>query len=91
MLISGTIFYVKEEGLTVVDALYFCVTTLSTVGHPTFEPHTVLGKIFTMIYILSGTGLFVGLIGYLAYATIKEIESEKDDDKKEVKRNAVKK
>ncbi len=44
MLFSGTIFYVKQEGLTVIDSLYFCVVTLSTVGHPSFEPQTTLGK-----------------------------------------------
>lgn len=77
MLLSGTIFYVKEEGLTVLDAMYFCVTTLSTVGHPTFEPRTALGKVFTMAYIIVGTGLFLGLIGYIAYALIKQPEGEK--------------
>lgn len=50
MLLSGTIFYVKQEGLTVIESLYFCVVTLSTAGHPSFEPQTTLGKVFTMIY-----------------------------------------
>ncbi|WP_276355229.1 potassium channel family protein [Cohnella caldifontis] len=66
MLLSGTLFYVKEEGLSVLDALYFCVTTLSTVGHPDFEPKSPLGKAFTMIYIAAGTGLFFGLLFDLA-------------------------
>lgn len=72
VLLSGTIFYVKEEGLSIVDALYFCVTTLSTVGHPTFEPQTDLGKWFTIIYIIVGTGLFLSMVGYIAYALIKQ-------------------
>ena len=72
ILISGTIFFVTEEGLSVVDALYFCITTLSTVGHPSFEPQTTLGKIFTMIFIVVGTGLFVGLMGHIAYALIQQ-------------------
>ncbi|MDQ0897964.1 potassium channel family protein [Paenibacillus sp. V4I7] len=75
MLLSGTIFYVRQEGLTVINALYFCVTTLSTVGHPSFEPQTTLGKVFTMIYIIVGTGLFVGMIGHIAYALIKQPEN----------------
>ncbi|WP_370694135.1 MULTISPECIES: potassium channel family protein [Peribacillus] len=58
MLFSGTIFYVKQEGLTVIESLYFCVVTLSTVGHPSFEPQTTFGKVFTMIYIVGGTGLY---------------------------------
>lgn len=75
MLLSGTIFYVRQEGLTVINALYFCVTTLSTVGHPSFEPQTTLGKVFTMIYIIVGTGLFLGMIGHIAYALIRQPEN----------------
>lgn len=82
ILLSGTIFYVKQEGLTVIDSLYFCVTTLSTVGHPSFEPQTTLGKVFTMIFILSGNGLFLGLVGYLAYAIIKKPEEAKVEKKR---------
>ncbi|WP_151737469.1 potassium channel family protein [Paenibacillus tengchongensis] len=77
-LLSGTIFYVKEEGLSVLDAIYVCVTTLSTLGHPTFVPQTSLGKIFTMVYIVVGTGLFLGMIGYIAYALIKEMSRDEE-------------
>ncbi|QJD84905.1 potassium channel family protein [Cohnella herbarum] len=80
MLVSGTLFYTEEEGMSFVDALYFCISTLSTVGHPNFEPQTTLGKIFTMIYIVVGTGLFLGLMFYVA----RGVFVRKDDgDKKE--------
>ncbi|OOC62474.1 potassium channel family protein [Paenibacillus ihbetae] len=78
MLISGTMFYTKQEGLSVLDALYFCVATLSTVGHPDFAPQTSLGKVFTMIYIVVGTGLFLGMVGHLAYALIKSTQKEEN-------------
>ncbi|REK71284.1 potassium channel family protein [Paenibacillus paeoniae] len=74
MLLSGTVFFVRNEGLSIVDALYVCVLTLSTVGHPTFEPQTELGKVFMMLYVVVGTGLFLGLIGHIAYALIKQPE-----------------
>ncbi|MGE6257731.1 potassium channel family protein [Heyndrickxia sporothermodurans] len=70
MLISGTIFYTKVEGLSVIDSLYFCFLTLSTIGHPSFEPQTNFGKIFTMIYILAGIGLFIGLIARIGRGII---------------------
>ncbi len=79
MLLSGTIFYVTQEGLSWIDALYFCIATLSTVGHPSIEPQTTLGKVFTMIYIIAGTGLFIGLIGYIAYALTKQPENKKNN------------
>ncbi|MFF2910140.1 potassium channel family protein [Paenibacillus sp. NPDC057934] len=77
-LLSGTIFYVKQEGLSVIDAVYFCVATLSTLGHPTFVPQTDLGKIFTIVYIIAGTGLFLGMIGYIAYELIKQTRKNND-------------
>jgi len=70
ILLSGTIFYTQVEGLSVLDSLYFCVATLSTVGHPDFVPQTGLGKIFTIIYIIAGTGLFLGLILRVAYGIL---------------------
>lgn len=76
MLVSGTIFYTKEEGLNLLDALYFCVTTLSTVGSSHFEPQTTLGKIFTMVYILVGTGLFLGLVFHIALAVMNRPEGD---------------
>ncbi|MNI65358.1 Ion channel [compost metagenome] len=85
MLLSGTIFYTREEGLSVIDALYVCVTTLSTVGHPTFEPQTNLGKIFTMVYITVGTGLFLALVGHIAYAIILSGQKEEQVNKKNKK------
>ncbi|MCY1689764.1 potassium channel family protein [Exiguobacterium sp. SL14] len=72
----GTIFYSTEENLSIVDALYFCITTLSTVGHPTFVPTTTLGKVFTMAYITIGCGLFLTLIATLSYVLIKQSEDE---------------
>ncbi|AIQ73367.1 MULTISPECIES: potassium channel family protein [Paenibacillus] len=75
-LLSGTIFYVKQEGLSVLDAIYFCVATLSTLGHPTFVPQTALGKIFTIVYIIAGTGLFLGMMGYIAYELIKQTDKD---------------
>lgn len=76
LLLSGTMFYTRQEGLSVLDALYFCVATLSTVGHPDFVPQTGLGKVFTMIYIVVGTGVFLGMVGHLAYALIKNAQKE---------------
>ncbi|GIO54818.1 transporter [Paenibacillus sp. SSG-1] len=91
LLVSGTIFYTTEENLAIIDALYFCITTLSTVGHPDFMPKTGLGKIFTMIYIVVGTGTFMGLLSYVAYGVVQsnqkdgDIDTERDRFKKKAK------
>ena len=62
LLLSGTIFYSTIEGWGLVDSLYFCVMTLSTVGYGDLNPTGPISKIFTIIYILVGLGIFVAFI-----------------------------
>ena len=59
LLAVGTMFYTNVEGWSVLDSLYFCVITLATVGYGDFAPHTSLGKVFTMVYLLLGIGVIV--------------------------------
>lgn len=66
LLISGTVFYHGVEGWGWLDSLYFSVTTLTTVGYGDFSPHTDLGKIFTIIYLLVGIGTLLGFIEIVA-------------------------
>lgn len=71
LLLVGTAFYVRAEGWSVLDALYFCVVTLATVGYGDVAPRTTLGKGFTIVYILVGAGVFVVLAAELAVGVIR--------------------
>jgi len=71
LLFIGTAFYVRTEGWSVLDALYFCVVTLATVGYGDFAPRTSIGKVFTIVYILIGAGVFVVLAAELAVGVIR--------------------
>ncbi len=71
LLLSGTIFYRNVEGWSWVDALYFSVTTVSTVGFGDLAPKTDFGKLFTVIYIFVGVGVFVMFFTQLARALIR--------------------
>jgi voltage-gated potassium channel len=71
LLFIGTVFYVRAEGWSVIDAVYFCVVTLATVGYGDFAPRTPVGKLFTIVYILIGAGVFVVLAAELAVGVIK--------------------
>lgn len=64
ILLSGTLFYTKKEGWGLLDAIYFCVVSLIPTGVNTnLSPQTDLGKIFTMIYLVVGTGImFITLL-----------------------------
>jgi len=82
LLGSGTMFYSKVEGWSLLDALYFSVITLATVGYGDLHPSTPLSKAFTIFYILVGGGIFVGFITKVTqYETRKRRrrESKADD------------
>jgi hypothetical protein len=59
LLVAGTLVYPLLEGWSFVDSLYFSVVTLATVGYGDIHPVTDLGKLFTVLYILTGVGVLV--------------------------------
>src|SRR3954454_1989367 len=69
-LLSGTIFYSLTEGWGLVDAFYFSVTTLTTVGLGALSPSTTVGKLFTVVYIFTVLGLIAGFITTIGTETL---------------------
>lgn len=69
ILIFGTIAYHYLEGWSWLDALYFSIITLTTIGYGDLSPQTTEGKLFTILYILMGLGVILGFINavYLHY------------------------
>lgn len=63
---TGTLIFSVVEGWELLDAIYFTVITLTTVGYGDFSPQTDLGKIFTIVYVLTGLGLIGSFISLLA-------------------------
>lgn len=70
LLAGATLFYVRVEGWSALDALYFSVVTVATVGYGDFTPQTAWGKVFTIVYLAVGVGLFVALAGKLALVVL---------------------
>lgn len=66
ILAFGTIFYSIVEDWSMLDSLYFCVVTLTTIGYGDYAPKTSLGKIVTIFYIFAGIGIIAGFIGTVA-------------------------
>jgi voltage-gated potassium channel len=62
----GSVFYMLVEHWTPVEAVYFCVVTLATVGYGDLHPTTELGQLFTIGYILAGVGIIAAFISELA-------------------------
>ena len=65
-LAVGTVGYVLLEHWTPIQALYFCVVTLATVGYGDLHPTTELSELFTIGYVIVGVGILAGFISELA-------------------------
>lgn len=63
VLFVGVIGFMFAEDLSFVDAIYFSIVTISTVGYGDVHPVTSLGKIIAMFIIFMGVGTFLGAIG----------------------------
>uniref|UniRef100_A0A7S4B6I4 EF-hand domain-containing protein n=1 Tax=Chrysotila carterae TaxID=13221 RepID=A0A7S4B6I4_CHRCT len=66
MIGVGTVSFAKLEGLDLVDALYYSVVTVSTVGYGDFTPSTEAGKAFACVYALVGAILVARSLGSIA-------------------------
>lgn len=67
----GTLVYSQVEGWGVIDALYFSVVTLATIGYGDQVPVTRIGKIFTIIYVFVGVGTLGLFLSTVARASTK--------------------
>lgn len=78
LIAIATIFYCLVEGWSRLDAAYFSVVTIATVGYGDIAPHMVIGKLFIIGYIFTGIGIFALAVGTLALATMRKDSSSKD-------------
>ncbi len=80
LLFSSTIFYSTVEHWTIIDALYFSVMTMATVGYGDFVPSTDLSKIFTIVYAFLSIGSFVSFTA----KTVKIIMEHHNNKKEKI-------
>jgi voltage-gated potassium channel Kch len=65
VILVGSTVYHYLENWSWLDAIYFSVVTLTTVGFGDFAPKTDGGKIFTIFYIIIGIGIILSFINTL--------------------------
>lgn len=75
MLAGGTYVFHRVEGWGLLDALYFCVISLTTVGYGDLTPQTDTGKAMAIVYILLGLGIVMALVTTLAQLAIEDTKS----------------
>jgi len=74
----GVVFYHLVEKWSWFDSLWFTIVTIATIGYGDFVPRTVAGKIFTMLYVFVGIGLFIFVANtFLRYQALRSIEARK--------------
>jgi voltage-gated potassium channel len=78
VLVGGMFGLIVIEQLPPLDAFYFLIVTIATVGYGDIHPVTPAGKILVMVIILTGVGCFVGVAA-------NSIESMIDDRERKVR------
>lgn len=78
IIATGTVLFHYIEGWSWVDAYFFSVITLSTVGYGTLVPVTAVGKIATTVFIFIGLGVFALAIQQFGHMAVRrrELHSE---------------
>lgn len=82
LLLISFLMFLTERDInpdldTFSEAIYWGITTMTTVGYGDVVPISTTGKILAVILMISGTALFVGFAGILVTFLIKEeVESE---------------
>ncbi len=68
----GNYYHAFNVQMDPVNAIFFTVTTLSTVGYGDMVPVTYLGKEFVIVLIIFGFGIFIGALSLISGEVMKE-------------------
>jgi voltage-gated potassium channel len=77
VMLGGIVGFMAVEGRSLIDAAYFVIVSMATVGYGDIHPVTEAGKVFTIILIVLGVGTFLGVIANITEIMLarREVES----------------
>lgn len=62
VLLIGTVGFMMVEQLSLLDAFYFTIVTMGTVGYGDIAPHSTAGKLLDIFLVIAGVGTFIGVV-----------------------------
>jgi hypothetical protein len=74
LLLIGIFGFMIVENLSLVDAIYFSIVTMATVGYGDIHPQSALGKILAIVLIVGGVGTFLGIVASITDLFVKRRE-----------------
>jgi len=81
VLFIGMVGLILLESFSPLDAFYFLIVTIATVGYGDLHPLTPLGKILVIVIILAGVGCFVGVVANAIEYMIEKREQSRRIEK----------
>ena len=79
MLVGGTVLFHTLEDFTWIQAFYFSVTTMTTVGYGDLVPTNDFTRLVVAVYILIAVTLYVSLATYLGVYYLEQREKKKHE------------
>jgi hypothetical protein len=76
VLACGTVGFMILEPVSFLDALYFNVATIATVGYGDIHPVTSAGKLLAMGVIITGVGVFLAVIAAVTESMLSKHEKK---------------
>lgn len=71
VILIGSIGFMLLEHLSFVDAVYFTIVTISTVGYGDMHPTTTGSKVFGIVLIVFGIGTFLTIVSNVTQMLIQ--------------------
>lgn len=80
-LLLGTLVYHWLEGWSYLDALYFCVVSLATVGYGDVTPTTPISRAFTIFYLINGIGILLAVFDRIRIVRTRALDEISSDER----------
>jgi voltage-gated potassium channel len=83
LILTGTVAYSLLESWSLLDAVYFSVVVITTVGMGPLEVESAGAKVFTIFYLLIGIGVIIAFGARLVAVASDDMRRRVDDSDRE--------